>query len=125
MRLPEHILDHFLHPRNAGKWPDDIPRITTGLAGLPGLSETVRLQLSMNETGRLIRAARFMAHGSAFTIAVASWFTEQLENCSRETAAQMKPDGIVDELRLPASQVHCADLVIMALQKALENYPPL
>lgn len=111
------VLDHFQNPRNLME-PKSYDAMGQAVNPVCGDVMTLFLQLK----GKNIESAYFKTMGCGAAIASGSILTEYLKGKSLQTASEMTPEHLLKELGgLPAIKMHCPELAIEALQKALKN----
>lgn len=102
--FPEYnalVLDHFEHPRNAGRFaaaPDTIE----GVAG--GAAQGAMFRLSARLADRRIAQVRFEAYGCPHCLAAGSWLSERLVGATREDLEAWQWRGAADVLDVPAEK---------------------
>jgi len=113
----EEVIDHFLHPRNAGGMED-----ANGFAKVTGpCGDTMYLFLKVTE-GK-IAEARFMTDGCTTTICCGSMTTELAKGKSIQEALKISEFDITTALDgLPKSSAHCAVLACTTLRESIRNY---
>ena len=115
MNYSAAVMEHFLHPRNAGEMekPDAV-----GQAGRPGEGEFVVIHLRLD--GTHIAEARFQTFGCGPAIAACSLLTEWVTGKSIGEAQQLSASQLLSMLGgLPEDKLFCADLAVTALERAL------
>ncbi len=118
MRYSPTLVDHFLHPRNAGlmRGPDAV-----GEEEYEGCGDLARFFLRVHE-GRLSEV-RFQTYGCGPTIAAASAASELVAGYTMEALADLPPSAVEDALHgLPDDRKHAADVVAGALRAAARDY---
>lgn len=77
MYLFEHfqVLDHYENPRNVGSLDKNNKRVGTGLVGAPACGDVMKLQIEVDEEGKIIDA-KFKTFGCGSAIASSSLATE-------------------------------------------------
>lgn len=121
MRYGELLLDHFDHPRHAGRFEAGAPRVGTGLTGAPEHGGVLRFQIRV-DGGGIIRDTRFLAYGCGATIAAGSLLAERVRGLDLDAAARLHDADIAARLGLPAIRIHCAVLAETALRAAIDDY---
>src|SRR3982751_6576271 len=117
---PEHVLEHFLRPRNVGELPD---AEATGNAGSFVCGAILRFTLRVDSTTQRISDAKFKATGCGYLIAAASLVTELVRGMKIGEAAALKDEDISGEIGdVPPFKAHCAALCREALHAAAVNY---
>lgn len=93
----------------------DARGVVTGWCG-----DTMRIDLRL--VGGLIKDARYMTDGCGATIACGSMITKMAISKTLVEAERILPGDIIDALDgLPEDHLHCADLAVMTLRKALQT----
>jgi nitrogen fixation protein NifU and related proteins len=119
----EAVLDHFRQPRNAGELPGATHAVEVSN---PVCGDVLRLAVRLE--GEQIAEARFLCRGCTTAIAAASFLTERLIGCTRDTAQAITAETISHALGgLPPATLHGAQLAasaVIALHGALSVSPP-
>lgn len=121
MKYSDKILDHNSAPRNVGTLDVNDPQVGTGLVGSPACGDVMRLQIRVDDAGR-IEEARFKTFGCGSAIAASSLVTEWVTGKSLEAAASVKNEAIAEELNLPPVKLHCSVLAEQAIEQAIADY---
>ena len=111
------VLDHFEHPRNAGKVTeaDACVRIENPACG-------DILELTIKVEGGLIEEIRFLAKGCVASMACGSALTEQVHGKTVEAARKLSKEELVRAVGgLPQASGHAAQLALDALAAALDQ----
>jgi nitrogen fixation NifU-like protein len=114
MRYSAVLVDHFLHPRNAGlmREPDGV-----GADEYDGCGDLARFYLRVREG--LITETRFQTYGCGPTIAAASAASELVIGRAVADLAGLKAREVEEALDgLPDDRKHAADVVAGALRAA-------
>ncbi len=110
----ENILDHYRHPRNAGKLeqPTHSHEEHNPLCG-----DVIRLDLHVNEDN-IIDQVAFTGKGGAISQASASMLTEMIQGKSLEEAKQIGKEQILEALGIEIGPVRlkCALLSLKVLK---------
>lgn len=117
MRYSATLLDHFLHPRNAGlmQEPDGV-----GEEEYAGCGDLARFFLRVRE-GRVAQV-RFQTYGCGPTIAAASAASELATARPLEAVRSMAPEDVEQALDgLPDDRRHAAEVVAGALRAAARD----
>lgn len=114
----ERILDHYHNPRHRGtlRAPDLV-----GEKDNPVCGDRVRIELRVDEEGRVVEAA-FSGDGCIISMAAASMLTESVHGRSVDELQQLTQEDILAMLgiELGPARLHCALLPLEALHSALE-----
>jgi len=113
----EKVIDHFLHPRNAGgiEGPDGFARIK-GPCG-----DTMYIYLRID--GTRIADAKFMTDGCGTTIACGSVVTDMARGKEIKEASKIRQIHVLEALGgLPDEHIHCSVLAAGTLRAAIKNY---
>ena len=112
------LIDHFQHPRNAGRMEDaDAEAFVTN----PVCGDSMRLFLRF-EDGR-IAAASFLSSGCPASIATSSVATEMVTGRTPEEAEALTRDDFAEAVGgLPKSKVHCSVLAAAAVRNAIDAW---
>jgi len=112
----ERVQQLVVHPENMGRLEQpDARGVVHGSCG-------DIMQIDLRLEGDLIREARFVADGCGVTVACGSMVTALAQNKPLTEARQITPADLVTALDgLPEHHLHCADLAVGALRRAIEN----
>lgn len=69
------VLDHYENPRNVGSLDKNDTRVGTGLVGAPACGDVMKLQIKVDENGKIVDA-KFKTFGCGSAIASSSLATE-------------------------------------------------
>lgn len=116
----EKVIDHYENPRNVGSLKKDDKDVGTGLVGAPACGDVMKLQIQVDENGKIIDA-KFKTFGCGSAIASSSLATEWIKGKTMEQAAQIKNNQIAKELSLPPVKLHCSMLAEDAIKAALKD----
>merc|ERR1719474_2308017 len=117
----EKVLDHYENPRNVGSLDQKSKNVGTGLVGAPACGDVMKLQIQVDENGRIVDA-KFKTFGCGSAIASSSLATEWIKGKQLSDAAKIKNSDIAKELSLPPVKLHCSMLAEDAIQAALKDY---
>jgi len=119
-RYHEKVIDHYENPRNVGSLKKDDKDVGTGLVGAPACGDVMKLQIKVDEKGKIIDA-KFKTFGCGSAIASSSLATEWVKGKTMEQAAEIKNTHIAKELNLPPVKLHCSMLAEDAIKAALKD----
>lgn len=117
----EKVIDHYENPRNVGSLDKNDKDVGTGLVGAPACGDVMKLQVKVDEDGKIIDA-RFKTFGCGSAIASSSLVTEMIKGKTIDEALQIKNTYIAKELSLPPVKLHCSMLAEDAIKAAINNY---
>ena len=110
------ILDHFYHPRGAGKLDERDQSVQTSRITTPDGTTVMQLQLQLE--GELIKQACFQTLGCPACIAVTSVICEYLQQHPYWRALKdLTSDYLIEILQLPPATHYCAWLGKDLIQK--------
>lgn len=69
------MIDHYENPRNVGSLDKNDSQVGTGIVGAPACGDVMKLQVKVNEKGKIIDA-KFKTFGCGSAIASSSLATE-------------------------------------------------
>jgi NifU-like protein len=117
MAYNKKVMDHFIHPRNAGEMPDaDV----SGRAANDVDGDIIVISLKVKD-GRIVDA-KHQVFGCAAAIAGASAFTEMIKGKTVEEAAKITREDVSAYLDgVPESKIRCSILGPEAMQDAVRN----
>jgi NifU-like protein involved in Fe-S cluster formation len=69
------VIDHYENPRNVGSLNKNDKNVGTGLVGAPACGDVMKLQIKVDDDGRIIDA-KFKTFGCGSAIASSSLATE-------------------------------------------------
>ena len=115
------VIDHYENPRNVGSLDKDDDNVGTGLVGAPACGDVMRLQIRVDDQGR-IADAKFKTFGCGSAIASSSLATEWLKGRTLEQATKIRNQDIATELNLPPVKIHCSVLAEDAIKSAIDDF---
>ena len=121
MAYSDKVIDHYNNPRNVGSLDKHSKDVGTGIVGAPECGDVMKLQIQVNEDGKIIDA-RFKTYGCGSAIASSSLATEWLKGSNIKKASKITNTEIVKELSLPPVKIHCSVLAEDAIKAAIEDY---
>ncbi|KAI0210319.1 Iron-sulfur cluster assembly enzyme ISCU, mitochondrial [Lamellibrachia satsuma] len=95
--------------------------VGTGLVGAPACGDVMKLQIRVDESGKIIDA-KFKTFGCGSAIASSSLATEWVKGKTLDEASEIKNTDIAGELSLPPVKLHCSMLAEDAIKAALNDY---
>lgn len=117
----ENVVEHYENPRNVGSMDKKDKSVGTGLVGAPACGDVMKLQIKVDENGKIIDA-KFKTFGCGSAIASSSLATEWVKGKTIDEAGKLKNTDIAKELRLPPVKLHCSMLAEDAIKAALADY---
>ncbi|XP_054853094.1 iron-sulfur cluster assembly enzyme ISCU [Eublepharis macularius] len=117
----EKVVDHYENPRNVGSLDKSARNVGTGLVGAPACGDVMKLQVEVDEKGKIIDA-RFKTFGCGSAIASSSLATEWVKGKTVDEALKIRNTDIAKELCLPPVKLHCSMLAEDAIKAALADY---
>ena len=121
MAYSDKVIDHYEKPRNVGSLDPSSDHVGTGLVGAPECGDVMKLQIEVNDEGK-ISDARFKTFGCGSAIAASSLATEWVRGKTVDEAMELKNTEIVEELSLPPVKIHCSVLAEDAIKAAINDY---
>ena len=110
---------------SGGEWIGTMDKtdenVGTGLVGEPACGDVMRLQIRVDDSGR-IEEAQFKTYGCGSAIASSSLITEWVKGRTLDEALEIKNTDIVEELSLPPVKIHCSVLAEDAIRAAIADY---
>lgn len=79
--MNKQVLDHYENPRNVGSLDKNDEQVGTGLVGAPACGDVMKLQIKVDENGKIIDA-KFKTFGCGSAIASSSLATEWVKGKS-------------------------------------------
>lgn len=101
------MLEHYENPRNVGSLDKKDASVGTGLVGAPACGDVMKLQIKVDENGKIIDA-KFKTFGCGSAIASSSLATEWVKGKTIDEAGKLKNTDIAKELSLPPVKLHCS-----------------
>lgn len=119
--MSRQVLEHYENPRNVGSLDKKDVSVGTGLVGAPACGDVMKLQIKVDENGKIIDA-KFKTFGCGSAIASSSLATEWVKGKTIDEAGKLKNTDIAKELSLPPVKLHCSMLAEDAIKAALADY---
>lgn len=117
----KNVIEHYENPRNVGSMDKNDKNVGTGLVGAPACGDVMKLQIKVDENGKIIDA-KFKTFGCGSAIASSSYTTEWVKGKTVDQALKLKNTEIAKELSLPPVKLHCSMLAEDAIKAALSDY---
>ena len=121
MAYSDRVVDHYENPRNVGSMDKSDENVGTGLVGAPACGDVMRLQIRVDDAGR-IEDAQFKTYGCGSAIASSSLVTEWVKGRTIDEALEIKNREIADYLARPPVKIHCSVLAEDAIRAAITDY---
>ncbi|AHC39215.1 MULTISPECIES: Fe-S cluster assembly scaffold IscU [Ehrlichia] len=121
MSYSESLLEYYKNPKNVGTLSKEDYNVGTGLVGAPSCGDVMKLQIKVDDNGRIIDA-KFKTFGCGAAIAASSLATELIKGKTIDEAQQLKNTVLVKELSLPPVKIHCSLLAEDAVKAAINDY---
>ena len=121
MPYSEKVLDHFNNPRNMGSLDKSASDVGTGVVGAPECGDVMKLQIKVDDEGR-ITDAKFKTFGCGAAIAASSLATEWLKGRTVDQAGELQNTALAEELALPPVKIHCSVLAEDAVKAAIADW---
>ena len=114
----EKVMDHFMHPRNAGEIEN---ADGGGEVGNAQCGDIMKVYLAIEDD--IIVDVKFKTFGCAAAIATSSMATELIKGKTIDEALQVTNKAVAEALDgLPAIKMHCSLLAEQAIKAAIEDY---
>jgi len=115
----KEVMEHFQSPKNMGALPSPD---TVGEVGNPVCGDIMKIYLKISGEG-VIEDIGFETLGCVAAIATSSMITELAKGKTLEEAKKIEFKDVEQALgSLPPIKMHCADLSVQALRKAIKEY---
>jgi Fe-S cluster assembly scaffold IscU len=117
----EKVIDHYENPRNVGTFNKKDKNVGTGLVGAPACGDVMKLQIKVNESGKIVDA-KFKTFGCGSAIASSSLATEWIKGKTLSEAKNISNSDIAKHLHLPPVKLHCSMLAEDAIKSAIKDF---
>ena len=117
----KRVIDHYENPRNVGSFNVKEKNIGTGLVGAPACGDVMKLQIKVNDSGKIVDA-KFKTFGCGSAIASSSYVTEYIKGKHINEAIHVNNSDIAKYLNLPPVKLHCSMLAEDAIKSAVNDY---
>ena len=114
------VINYFENPRNVGSFDPKEKNIGTGLVGAPACGDVMKLQIKVNDSGKIVDA-KFKTFGCGSAIASSSYATECLIGKNINEAINISNSDIAKYLHLPPIKLHCSMLAENAIKSAIND----
>jgi len=116
------VIDHYENPRNVGSFNSKKEKnIGTGLVGSPACGDVMKLQIQVNNSGKIVDA-KFKTFGCGSAIASSSYTTEYIKGKNINEAINITNSDIAKYLHLPPVKLHCSMLAEDAIKSAIKDF---
>ena len=115
------VIDHYENPRNVGSFNSKEKNIGTGLVGAPACGDVMKLQIKVNDSGKIIDA-KFKTFGCGSAIASSSYATEYIKGKNINEVINITNSDIAKYLHLPPVKLHCSMLAEDAIKSAIKDF---
>ena len=115
------VIDHYENPRNVGSFNPKDKNIGTGLVGAPACGDVMKLQINVNDFGKIVDA-KFKTFGCGSAIASSSLATEWIKGKTLDEAINITNTDIAQYLKLPPVKLHCSMLAEDAIKSAIKDF---
>lgn len=114
----DKVLDHFMHPRNAGVLEN---ANAVGEVGNATCGDIMKMQLIVEDN--IIKDIKFLTFGCGAAISTSSMATEMVIGKTLEEAEALTDLAVAEALEgLPPNKMHCSNLAASAIHEAIKNY---
>lgn len=114
----KEVMEHLMNPQNAHRMPD---ADAEGSVGDPSCGDSVRVFIKVKDDR--IEDISYLVFGCCGSIATSSATSVLAKGKTLDEALRITEDDIIDDLNgLPDQKIHCSNLGVSALQKAINNY---
>jgi iron-sulfur cluster assembly enzyme ISCU, mitochondrial len=117
----KRVIDHYENPRNVGSFNSKENNIGTGLVGAPACGDLMKLQIKVNDSGKIVDA-KFKTFGCGSAIASSSLATEWIKGKHINDAYSLTNKDIAKHLNLPPVKLHCSMLAEDAIKSAIKDF---
>lgn len=116
----EIAVKHFMNPVNSGRLDNTNGR---GCTTSSTIEDFLEISLNIAEDTGVVTAARFRAVGSPAAMACCSVLTQMVQDKTLDDLDRIEAQDVTDALGgLPARKIYCAELSIVALEAAVEDF---
>ncbi|MFN3551174.1 MAG: Fe-S cluster assembly scaffold protein NifU [Endomicrobiia bacterium] len=116
----EKVMEHFMNPKNVGEIKD---ADGIGTVGNPVCGDLMTFYIKVAKDGKTIEDVKYQTFGCGAAIAVSSIVSEMAKGKTIDEVLKFTREMIAEELGgLPPQKMHCSNLGVDALHKAIEDY---
>jgi len=116
----ETAVRHFMNPVNSGRLDNANGR---GCTTSSSIEDFLEISLHFAKDTGLVKDARFRAVGSPAAMACCSVLTQMVMGKSADVLEKLEPRDVTDALGgLPVRKIYCAELCLVALHAAVEDF---
>ena len=116
-----NLIKHYENPKNIGSMDKNKKNVGTGLVGAPACGDVMKLQIEVDEDGKIIDS-KFKTFGCGSAIAASSVATELIIGQNIDEAKNLKNSDIAPIIYLPPVKLHCSMLAEAAVKAAIKDY---
>lgn len=114
------VMNHFLKPKNRGEIKN---ADAVGELGNPSCGDVMKVYLKVDKKTNRIKDIKFQTMGCAAAIATSSMITELAKGKTIKQAKNISNKDIANKLGgLPKLKMHCSNLAVDTLRKAIEDF---
>ncbi len=114
----DKVIEHFMCPQNAYSMPD---ADAEGSFGDPSCGDALTFYIKIKDN--CIQEVSYLVFGCSASIATSSMTSVLAKGKSLDDALKISENDVIEALDgLPENKVHCSNLGVSALRKAIENY---
>jgi len=114
----KEVIQHFQHPKNMGEMKN--PDVKAEM-GNPTCGDVMKIYLKVKNNK--IKDISFETMGCVAAISTSSMITEMAKGKTLAQAMKISYNDVADELgKLPPIKMHCADLAVRVLKRAIKKY---
>lgn len=116
----KEVLDLFMNPKNMGEIENPS---SIGKVGNPVCGDVMWIYLKVDDKTDVIEDIKVKTFGCVAAIATSSQTTELAKGKTLREAYTITKTQVADDLGgLPKQKMHCSNLAVDALQRAIKNY---
>ena len=117
---PDHLMDHYRHPRNF-KFKDDVSYTCVSDMDNPSCGDKIQVKACVS--GGIVKEIAWDGIGCALSTASASMMTEKVKGKPVTVVLNMTKDDVLSEIAMDITptRLPCALIPLEAIQKALSK----